>query len=317
MSRRAAGEPAAQLRGAAAAAGRPADSDGHCVSCGAPLVGTFCHECGEQRRDERDLTLRAFAHYAVEAVTNADAKLYATLRLLVTRPGALTREFVAGRRRPYLGPLQLFLVFNLVFFLLLQLGWGPQAFTTDLAHHRTQLGYGPAAADMITARIGELPARGPGEPMQRWTARWTDDQREFRDRFNAAAPRYANSLIIVMVPLFAIGLRLLRRRTLYVRELVFGFHFFTFVLLFLLAMPFLFLVPFLIAPAHFDALESDAVAGLIIVPSFIAYLALAFRNAHGDATTAAVLRAMAGLVILLAVLTAHRAVLFFIVFHTV
>jgi len=32
-----------------------------CVSCGEGLLGTWCHACGEKRRDPRDLTLRAFA----------------------------------------------------------------------------------------------------------------------------------------------------------------------------------------------------------------------------------------------------------------
>lgn len=128
-----------------------------CVSCGAPQPGPYCAECGEKRVDARDMTIRAFAAYALEAVTNADAKLYATLRALIARPGLLTREFMAGRRRPYLGPMQTFLVCNVAFFLLLQAGIGPHTFTTDLVFHRQQPLYGDAAESLLTARLGELP----------------------------------------------------------------------------------------------------------------------------------------------------------------
>jgi hypothetical protein len=288
-----------------------------CVTCSADLIGDYCHSCGEKRRDPGDLTLSSFAHYALEAVTNADAKLYATLRLLVARPGELTREFMAGRRRPYVAPLQLFLVCNLLFFFLISLGYGPQAFTTDLVHHRTQLGYGPVADAMIEDRIGVLPPRPVTVSMQEWLRHWPEAQAEFRDRFNEASPRYANSLIIIMVPLFAVLIRLLRLRTIFVRELTFSLHFFSFLLLWLLAMPLIMLAMFLVYPPAAAAFDSEAVAALLIVAVCGGYLTLAYRRVHSDAWPAALLRAAASMAFLLAVVTVHRAILFFVVFRAV
>jgi len=49
-----------------------------------------------------------------------DGKLWTTLLALAFRPGFLTREYLAGRRRRYIGPARLFLVSSLVLFAVLR-----------------------------------------------------------------------------------------------------------------------------------------------------------------------------------------------------
>jgi hypothetical protein len=49
-----------------------------------------------------------------------DGKLWKTLAALLFRPGFLTREYLAGRRRRYIGPARLFLVSSLVLFAVLR-----------------------------------------------------------------------------------------------------------------------------------------------------------------------------------------------------
>lgn len=306
-----------------------------CVTCGTPLVGRFCQECGEKRAEERDLTLGAFLHYAAEAVTNADAKLYVTLRLLVRRPGLLTREFVAGRRTPYVAPLQLFLIANLLFFVLLQFGIGMDTFTTDLAWHRTQPLYGATASSMIDERVGAVTAR-EGRPVGVWLDSWTDEQRELRERFNEATPRYANSMVILMIPIFAVFIRLLRRRSLFVRDLVFSMHFYAFLLLYSVALTVLVLVA-VVLPGQLARLaglqDVPAVDGffrlldaffnsqltftaIILIPT-LWYLTAGFRTAYRDGLGAAVLRGVASILLLFLVVTIYRGILFFVVFWTV
>jgi hypothetical protein len=291
------------------------EDDVACVTCGTPLAGHYCHECGEKRADERDLTLAGFTRYALDAATNVDGRLYLSLRRLVGRPGVLTREFVAGRRQPYLGPLQLFLLANLVFFLLLQAGWGTSVFTTDLVFHRTQPVYGPVAERLIAERVGTIQSPEPGITFAQRLDLLTEEQAEFREQFNRAQPRYANTLVILMVPLLALVLRLLRRRTLFVRELVFSLHFFAFMLLFLklIPLPVLALLPIWREGAA--ALnENDLWVGVLLVGVLLWYLATSFRNAHGDGWPAAAVRAFAMLPLLLLVVTFYRGVLFFVVY---
>jgi hypothetical protein len=98
---------------AAAPAVSPASatvSPGACVSCGTALHGAFCHVCGERRMRPDELSLRTFARDVAAEVGDVDSRLVLSLRALVARPGFLTAEFLAGRRRMYVGPLKLFLL---------------------------------------------------------------------------------------------------------------------------------------------------------------------------------------------------------------
>jgi hypothetical protein len=260
------------------------------------------------------MTLGAFLHYALEAITNADAKLYLTLRTLVTRPGVLTREFMCGRRQPYLGPLQLFLVCNVAFFVLLQLGLGTNAFTTDLIFHRQQPLYGDAAEALLTQKLGDLPERHTGRALSTWVAHSTPEQQEFRRRFNEASPRYANSLVILMVPLFALGIRLLRRRGLFVRELVFSFHFYSILLLVNIVLPPILLLFSRIYRPWTPFLDSEELIVLIMLAVCVTYLSLGFRSAYRDRWPAALGRGLIGFLLVALVLTLYRAILFFVVF---
>jgi hypothetical protein len=54
----------------------------------------------------------------MHSVFHLDSRVWQTLRLLVTRPGQLTREFIAGRHQQYLPPFRLYLVVSLFFFAL-------------------------------------------------------------------------------------------------------------------------------------------------------------------------------------------------------
>jgi hypothetical protein len=90
------------------ATARPApEGPGECPSCGEPLVGDYCHRCGEKRPEARDLSVRHFVLDAAQELTSLDTKLTRTLLALLFRPGRLTAEWVAGRRGPYLKPLNL------------------------------------------------------------------------------------------------------------------------------------------------------------------------------------------------------------------
>jgi hypothetical protein len=290
-----------------------AEQPDSCVSCGEQLLGTWCHACGEKRRDPRDLTLRAFAGYAVEAVTNADAKLWVTLRRLVRRPGALTRDFMEGRRRPFVAPLQLFLLANLVFFVLLQVGIGMDTFTTDLLYHTGQPIYGGIAEGMLANRVGELPPR-EALTVSEWRALWSEEQQEFRRRFNQATPRYANSLVILIVPLFALGIRLLRVRGAFLRDLVFGFHLFALLLLYSAALAAAFRGLYLVAPRAMVSVMGELVVTVLILGPAAVWLAAGFRAAYGDRWPAAVARGLAALMVLFLALTLYRGALFFVVF---
>jgi hypothetical protein len=90
----------------------------NCPECETPLAGKYCHECGEKPPDAHDLTLKHFLHHGLHELTHFDSKIFRTLKSLIVTPGALTADYLAGRKKRYVLPLRLFLViFALNFFL--------------------------------------------------------------------------------------------------------------------------------------------------------------------------------------------------------
>jgi len=90
-----------------------------CGNCGANALGTYCPDCGQLTR-ERLPTFAEFMREASGRYVALDGKLWKTLFALLFRPGFLTREYLAGRRRRYVGPARLFLVSSLVLFAVLR-----------------------------------------------------------------------------------------------------------------------------------------------------------------------------------------------------
>ncbi len=274
----------------------PAAGEWRCPSCGADARRDFCAACGERRPDPHALTLRHFAGHAVEAFTHADSRLWRTLRALVLRPGSLTRDYLAGRRVPYMAPLQLFLVLNLVFFVALPwVGWN--VVTTPLAVHLHQEPYSDLARQLVDARAaGRAPA-------------------DYAAAFDRVGHLEAKSLVIVMVPLFALvsSLLLWRWRQPFAVHFVFALHFYAFWLAFqivALGLAAHVIVWLVRRGAELSNSRVDDAVTVLTVAALAVYLGLALRSAFARrgwtvAVQAAVLAACT-----LLVLQAYRFVLF-------
>ena len=88
-----------------------------CLNCGAQITGRHCAECG-QSSDVHVLSMREVAGDVTHSLLHLDSRVWRTLRLLVLRPGELTREFIAGRHQRYLPPFRLYLAVSILFFAL-------------------------------------------------------------------------------------------------------------------------------------------------------------------------------------------------------
>jgi hypothetical protein len=109
------GQAAAAIAGAPTAVAYPAAA--RCKNCDAIVTGRYCATCG-QRADVHVPSTRELVHEALEGLTHSDSRLWRTLLLLWFRPGALTEEFLAGRRAISLPPFRLYLIISLAFFLI-------------------------------------------------------------------------------------------------------------------------------------------------------------------------------------------------------
>jgi hypothetical protein len=145
----------------------------------------------------------------------------ASLRMLASPPGHLTADWIRGRRVGYLAPLSLFLWINVVFFVV-QSASGLGILTWPLRIHLSD-----DSIAWLTTRL--LAQHRPDV---------TASNGAYAEVFNSLEAVHAKSLVIVMVPAFALVLHalLLDRREPFKNSLTFATHFFAFALIWLCAL---------------------------------------------------------------------------------
>ncbi len=96
-----------------------------CANCGHQFTSVYCPQCGQQRL-KPGVRLGEVLGDFVAGLYNVDAPLIFTLRSFFKGPGALTRSYLAGRRKAYTPPVRLFLM-GVGFYYLMRwmLDWDP------------------------------------------------------------------------------------------------------------------------------------------------------------------------------------------------
>jgi hypothetical protein len=79
----------------------------------------YCPSCS-QRTSEK-VTLRSLFANSIATYFSLDSRLFNTLLPLLIRPGKVAKEFIAGKRKTYLYPVQSYLFFALLFLLAFEL----------------------------------------------------------------------------------------------------------------------------------------------------------------------------------------------------
>jgi hypothetical protein len=292
---------------ATSATGDAVPAPDNCPSCGEPAMLDFCARCGERRLTADDHSFRRFAGDAFEAATSLDSRVWRSFTALLFQPGQLSRDHFRGIRQPYLGPLRIFLLCNLVFFLLQTVAPMP-IFNVQLEYLLHHLG----------GVLRSFPAPGGltfGEFAQR-----PDEFAPYAEEFSRVAGNLTKTLVIVMVPLFAALTFALygRRRRFYANHLVFSLHIYAFVLALLSAMTLaLHGAAWLAARVGPDFWRSlfqqslDPVLSVVIFGSTLTYFGLASRRAFETSWLAAVVGAVVLAIGWFAVLVLYRVILFF------
>jgi hypothetical protein len=86
-----------------------------CLNCGTALHGEFCSGCG-QKAGHSNPTFHDLWHDVTHETLHVDGRLWSSLRLLFTKPGFLTQEYIAGRRTTHFPPLRLYLICSVAYF---------------------------------------------------------------------------------------------------------------------------------------------------------------------------------------------------------
>ena len=201
------------------AAAPPAESSAvaaACANCETPLVGDYCHACGQRAPRPDDLTVRRLGASIVHELVDVDSRLLTTLRTLVLRPGQLTVDFLEGRRGRYFSPFKIFLIVTALYFVV---GWQP---SLEMQGFEQQLRASPLLTSVKATTATATPAF-----FQAWMER--------AGRF-AAYARFANLLGCVAMAAIAFN-----GRRAFAGHFVYALHYYTFSFLIALVV----LLPFL------------------------------------------------------------------------
>jgi len=277
-----------------------------CPNCGSTMVAEYCARCGEQQPAHRDLSIGAVAHDTLQEFVGVDGKVPRTVWALVTKPGVLTREFIDGRRGRYTKPLSLFVVLNLIFFLI-QPHTGLLRYSLD--------GYVGGDADAHVARAALVKDK---------VLKSHESASAYAMRFNDTLADQKKSMLLFAVPVFAVAMVVVFAGTkrYFVEHLVFAVHAYAF-LLALLAVGITLIFYAIrgwvsiasLAGFHANRLDQflSGELGLIVVllASITTYLTLAIRRTYGGPMWAALGRAVALAIVQMYLIIVYRDILFY------
>jgi hypothetical protein len=126
-----------------------------CPTCRSTVATPYCPPCGERPLRERELTCRGLFDQLLQAFTSIDGRLVRTFRCLIGHPGFLTVAYVQGRRKPYVGPVPLFLSANVLFFATESMTGG-KVFSTPLDSHLHRQPWSPVAELLVSHRLDAM-----------------------------------------------------------------------------------------------------------------------------------------------------------------
>jgi thiamine biosynthesis protein ThiS len=270
-----------------------------CPTCGTRVSGKFCTGCGEKKFGRADLSVRHFFTHALGEFFHFDSKIFRSFRFLFTRPGFLSAEYVRGCRKPYLHPFQIFFIANLIYFFLQPLtGW--TGLKTPLYVHMHAAGYNSLATRLVAQRVA---AKGISES-------------KFAHAFDHVVDLQARSLVLLMVPMFALVLWLLewRKKRVFGEHLAFALHFYAFWVITLFLVVFGLSKPVLLFLQHrgivFGESSLDHFLYLTGQALILVYLVPALRTFYHDKIGFAVVKTLALIVAMDYMMQLYRFILF-------
>jgi Protein of unknown function (DUF3667) len=206
----------------------------YCLNCRTPLAEPrpkFCGQCGQETH-LRPPTLGHFVQQFSGAYFSTEGALWRTLALLLTRPGELTRRYLAGQRKRYVLPLRLYLTISVIVLLLLRLTANFNIDSDNKAIDIKSPGEFTIDAGVARAGIkaGTFYCEGfPASVCKRLQRRMDLDPKNLAREAQAYGDRLvanAGAALFALLPFFALWQKLAYwgRRMFYTEHLVFALH---------------------------------------------------------------------------------------------
>jgi len=277
-------------------------SFGTCGNCGAQLTGPFCAQCGEKKFSPHDYSVTHLFEEALDGLTHFDTRFLRTLKVLITRPGELSRAYFHGGRSRYTKPLSLFIIINVVFFFV-------QPHTGLFGYKYAQ--YVSIPRYSLTVR-DQLAKTGEAESV-------------YAARFNEHLQHQKKSILIVAVPVLALVMSLVfvgSGRT-YAEHLVFSVQVYAFLLAYLaiailgILFPIVFGLTWLFPHARpLRRLGGELAIDTVLGFGLVTYIYLGLRRAYETSRTRSAISAAVLSFAVVLTIVAYHTVLFYLTFWT-
>jgi hypothetical protein len=128
------------------------EAPGVCRTCGETLHGTYCSNCGEKVFIPGEHKIRHFFGDVFNAITSLDGNFLQTAKLMITKPGAMSFQYINGRRIPFVKPMSMFFIVNVIYFLL---SYGDSLNSTLYTQMHNMYFQSDIATEMVEKRIKE------------------------------------------------------------------------------------------------------------------------------------------------------------------
>jgi len=276
-------------------------SNWSCPNCGTALTTPFCPGCGERPIAAIDLSVKGIAAQLMKTVAGVDGRLLRSLRALLLDPGSLTLAYGEGRRKPFIGPFQLFLLANVVFFAVQSLTH-TRVFSSSLDSHLHHQDWSALAQELVDHRLAATSS--------------TLDR--FAPLFDRAVVLHAKSLVIAMAVPFALLLPVVfyASRRPFSIHVVFALHLYAFLLLFFCVALGVAAVDVASGGAGLASAAIDNVLTALILVCSTAYLYLASGRVYGVAGWGRVARSLLLAVAVGVIVVGYRFAIFLVTLYT-
>lgn len=90
--------------------------DHNCLNCGSYVEEHYCSKCGQPNLELKE-NFWQFISHSIAHYFHFDNKFFQTLVPLLTKPGKVTLDYLAGKRARYINPVSMYIFVSIVYFL--------------------------------------------------------------------------------------------------------------------------------------------------------------------------------------------------------
>lgn len=183
-----------------------------CKTCANEFQGKFCNRCGERIMNPHDRSIFHFLESVFHTITHFDGKIFKNLKLILLKPGFISKKLSEGSRQPFMNPLSMFFVGNLIYFLFPIF----QTFNTSFSSQLNSQPWKKSAKEIV---IKKMRTENIGEE-------------ELALKYNAKSTTLSKLMLVIFIPLGAVVFSILnfKRSRYFADHLLMSMEFMCFVI---------------------------------------------------------------------------------------